>query len=311
MRRSEILSRLGYSVPDASNVRVVVDTDAKNEADDQFAIVHFLLSPSMDVRAVTAAHFEGKARDGESMERSLQEIKKLLALMGIDDVPALRGQRSTADSELSDAARFIIDEARRDDPRPLYVAVLGTATNLAAALRAAPDIGERITAIWIGGGPYPKGRPEFNVAQDPDAARTLLSSSVQVWQIPQDVFAAFEVTLAELFSRIRPCGRIGEYLARQLEEDNLREFNPHFLLRTGENWTLGDSATVAALLMSRFRGNFHTRPAPVIAEDLTYIDYPDGKEIRVYDSLDVRMTLEDLFAKLALAYGRNYEEESL
>ena len=311
MKRSEILSRLGYSVPNGAKVRVIVDTDAKNEADDQFAIVHFLLSPSMDVRAVTAAHFEGKARDGESMNRSFQEIKRLLTLMEIDDMPALRGQRSPTDSELSDAALFIIDEARRDDPRPLYVAVLGAATNLAAALRAAPEIGERITAVWNGGGPYPKGRPEFNVAQDPDAARTLLSSSAQVWQIPQDVFAAFEVTLAELFSKIRPYGRIGEYLARQLEEDNLREFNPHFLLRTGENWTLGDNATVAALLMSRFRGNFHTRPAPVIAEELTYIDHPGGKEIRVYDSMDVRMTLEDLFAKLALAYGRNYEEESL
>lgn len=305
MKRSEILSRLGYSVPNGAEVRVIVDTDAKNEADDQFAIVHFLLSPSMDVRAVTAAHFEGKARDGESMERSLQEIEKLLALMGIDDVPALRGQRSPTDSELSNAARFIIAEARRDDPRPLYVAVLGAATNLAAALRAAPDIGEKITAVWNGGGPYPKGRPEFNVMQDPEAARTLLSSSVQVWQIPQDVFAAFEVTLAELSSRIRPCGRIGEYLVRQLEEDNLREFNPHFLLRAGENWTLGDNATVAALLMNRYRGNWITRSAPCIREDLTYGEDPEGKPIRVYESLDTRMALEDLFAKLALAYGRN------
>lgn len=305
MERREILSRLRYSVPNGAEVRVIVDTDAKNEADDQFAIVHFLLSPSMDVRAVTAAHFEGKARDGESMERSLQEIEKLLALMGIDDVPALRGQRSPTDSELSNAARFFITEARRDDPRPLYVAVLGAATNLAAALRAAPDIGEKITAVWNGGGPYPKGRPEFNVMQDPEAARTLLSSSAQVWQIPQNVFADFEVTLAELFSKVRPCGEIGEYLARQLEEDNLREFNPHFLLRAGENWTLGDNATVAALLMSRYRGNWTIRRAPCIREDLTYGEDPAGKSIRVYESLDTRMALEDLFAKLALAYGRN------
>lgn len=305
MKRSEILSRLGYSVPNGAEVRVIVDTDAKNEADDQFAIVHFLLSPSMDVRAVTSAHFEGKARDGESMERSLQEIKKLLVLMGIDDVPALRGQRSPTDSELSNAVRFIITEARRDDPRPLYVAVLGAATNLAAALRAAPDIGEKITAVWNGGGPYPKGRPEFNVMQDPEAARTLLSSSAQVWQIPQNVFAAFEVTLAELFSRIRPCGEIGEYLVRQLEEDNLREFDPHFLLRAGENWTLGDNATVAALLMSRYRGNWTIRRAPCIREDLTYGEDPEGKPIRVYESLDTRMALEDLCAKLALAYGKD------
>ena len=305
MKRADILARLGFSVPEAAKIRVIVDSDAKNEADDQYAIVHFLLSPTMDVRAVTAAHFEGKAGDGGSMERSFREIEKLLELMEIEDVPALKGQRGSEDAELSDGVKFIIDEARKDDPRPLYVAILGAATNLAAALRAAPDIGERITAVWNGGGPYPAGRPEFNVMQDPDAARTLLESSAQVWQIPQDVYAAFEVTLAELAARVRPCGKIGEYLFTQLVEDNLREFDPKFLLRAGENWTLGDNATVAALLMSRFRGNWYTRPAPKINGGLTYEDDPEGKEIRVYTGLDTRMALEDLFAKLALVYGRN------
>ena len=37
--------------------RVIINTDAKNEADDQFAIVHALLSPSLDVRGLIAAHF--------------------------------------------------------------------------------------------------------------------------------------------------------------------------------------------------------------------------------------------------------------
>jgi purine nucleosidase len=31
----------------SSRRRVIIDTDAKNEADDQFAIVHALLSPSL------------------------------------------------------------------------------------------------------------------------------------------------------------------------------------------------------------------------------------------------------------------------
>ncbi len=303
MKRAELLARLGFSVPEAAKIRVIVDTDAKNEADDQYAIAHFLLSPMMDIRAVTAAHFEGKAGTGDSMERSFREIQKLLELMEIEDVPALRGQNGPGDAELSDGVKFIIDEARKDDPRPMYVAVLGAATNLASALRAAPEIGEKITAVWNGGGPYPAGRPEFNVAQDPDAARTLLESSAQVWQIPQDVYAAFEVTLAELTAHVRPCGRIGEYLFSQLEEDNLREFDQDFLIRAGENWTLGDNATVAALLMNRFRGNWYTRPAPKLNADLTYGDDPEGKPIRVYTALDVRMTLSDLYAKLALIYG--------
>jgi hypothetical protein len=35
--------------------RVIVNTDAKNEADDQYAIVHALLSPSLDIRGIIPA----------------------------------------------------------------------------------------------------------------------------------------------------------------------------------------------------------------------------------------------------------------
>jgi hypothetical protein len=60
--------------------RVIVDTDAKNEADDQFAIVHALLSPSLDVRGLIAAHF-GTSRSTRSMDESRQEIDLLLGLL--------------------------------------------------------------------------------------------------------------------------------------------------------------------------------------------------------------------------------------
>ena len=41
----------------AEQRRVIINTDAKNEADDQFAIVHALLSPTLDIRGLIAAHF--------------------------------------------------------------------------------------------------------------------------------------------------------------------------------------------------------------------------------------------------------------
>jgi len=36
----------------------------------------------------------------------------------------------------------------------------------------------------------------------------------------------------------------------------------------------------------------------------TYARNPNGKEIRVYDGIDNRLTIHDLFAKLSLCYGR-------
>ncbi len=308
MKRSEILKRLRFTPPDASHIRVVIDTDAKNEADDQFAIMHHLLSPSFDVMGIVAAHFEQKAGfTGDSMEKSYREVLKLLALADMDDIPVYRGCTAPLTSERdapdSEGVDFLIREAMREDPRPRYVAVQGAMTNVAAALNKAPVIGEKITVLWNGGGPYPAGRPEFNVMQDPMAARALLQSSACVWQTPQNVYCTLEVTFGEIARKVASCGALGEYLLRQLEEECVREFDPDFMLRTGENWVLGDNTTVAVLLQNRRRGNWRMVSAPILAEDLTYRENPEGRPIRVYDSIDVRMTLEDLFCKLQLAYG--------
>ena len=306
MKRSEILARIGVAPPPAARIRLLVDTDAKNEADDQYAIMHHLLTPLFDVRGIIAAHFEQKAGyTGQSMEASYQEIETVLRLADMDDVPAFRGcdspLRSIQDAPESEGVQAIIREAGK--PGKLYIAVQGAMTNVAAALNAVPDIAENLVVLWNGGGPYPEGRPEFNVMQDPDAVRAVLKSPAEVWQTDQSVYCMLEVTLAELKSRVYPCGKIGRHLYEQLEKENHVEYNPQFLLRTGENWVLGDNTTAAVLLMSRFRGNWHMEHAPIIKEDLTYQANPDGKLIRVYDSIDVRMTLEDLYAKLALAYG--------
>ncbi len=306
MKRSELLKRIGITPPPNARIRLIVDTDARNEADDQFAIMHHLLTPMFDVCGIIAAHFEQKAGyTGRSMEESYREIEKVLTLSDIEDVPFFRGctspLRSTGDAPESDGTQFLIRQAKL--PGKLYIAVQGAMTNVAAAINAAPDIADNLVVLWNGGGPYPEGRPEFNVMQDPDAVRAVLASRAEIWQTDQSVYSTLEVTLAELKSRVASCGKIGRYLVEQLEAENHVEYNPDFLLRTGENWTLGDNTTAAVLLMNRLRGNWHMEHAPLIREDLTYQANPDGRLIRVYDSIDVRMTLEDFYAKLSLAYG--------
>ncbi len=58
--------------------RVIIDTDAKNEADDQYAIVHALLSPTLDVRGLVPAHF-GTERSNQSMLESRAEVDRMRA----------------------------------------------------------------------------------------------------------------------------------------------------------------------------------------------------------------------------------------
>jgi purine nucleosidase len=73
--------RLDRLQPPSGKVRMVLDTDTYNEIDDQFALVHALLSPdSMDVEAIYAAPFHNSrsANAGDGMEKSHEEILRLL-----------------------------------------------------------------------------------------------------------------------------------------------------------------------------------------------------------------------------------------
>jgi len=309
MKRADLLKRFGFTVPSENRIRMIVDTDAANEADDQFAIMHHLLTPTFDIRGIIATHFERKPGNaGVTMEKSYEEIQKVLRLAQIDDVPVYRGcthpLTSVQDAPDSEGADFIIEEAMKTDDRPLYIAVQGAATNVAAALNKAPEIGERMTVLWNGGGSYPDGGWEFNLLQDIDACRALLKSKACVWQSNIDVYSRYEISMAELASRIRPCGKIGAYLFEQLLEENEIEYNiplPEF--RRGENWSLGDNTTIAMLMENQATGHWYMRKAPKINDDMTYSEDPEGKEIRVFTDLDYRMSLEDFYAKMALAYG--------
>jgi purine nucleosidase len=123
----------------ASSRRVVINTDAKNEADDQFAIVHALLSPPLDVRGLIAAHF-GTSRSDRSMEDSREEIDLLLNPMQLHQrVTVANGAPTGIPDEQtpldSEGAQLIIAESKLAASNdPLYVAFLGPLTDMASAI---------------------------------------------------------------------------------------------------------------------------------------------------------------------------------
>jgi hypothetical protein len=69
-----------------------------------------------------------------------------------------------------------------------------------------------------------------------------------------------------------------------------------------EVWQLGDSPAVGVLL-SGHTYQYRDVPAPVIAPDGTYhtMGQQPTRTIRVYDSVDSQMILEDFYAKLKYA----------
>ncbi|MGG1553483.1 nucleoside hydrolase [Paenibacillus ferrarius] len=290
-----------YAVPEEKKIRLIVNTDAKNEADDQYAIVHALLTPRFRIAGMIAAHFG--ERSVTSMEDSYEEINKVLGLMGMQShVKVCKGAASPLPDDKrpvpSAGSELIIREALREDPLPLYVIFLGPLTDLASAYLQEPRIAERLTAVWIGGGTYPEGGEEFNLGNDVAAANAVLRSPIPLWQVPKNVYSMIRVSLAELAVRVRPHGEIGKYLFDQLVEFNLAwGGKPRW--PKGEMWCLGDSPAVS-LLLDDHMFEYDLLEAPLIGQDQRYVPQPGARKIRVYRYVDSRFTLEDFYAKLAL-----------
>lgn len=305
-----IYKNYSFSVPQEKMIRVIIDTDAKNEADDQYAIVHALLSPKLDNIGFIAAHY-GIEKD--SVDRSYAELEKIFDLMQLNkDGMLYHGAQSVLQNEYtpenSEGAQLIINEALKDDVRPLFVLFLGSLTDLASAYLLEPRIAKRITAIWIGGGPYPCGGNEYNLWNDIKAADVVFSSPIELWQIPQNAYKQASVSLAELEYRVRPCGELGKYLFEQLDAFNQTEGVRKLSYFSGEKWILGDSPAIGLLLYEDC-SLFTWKQAPQIAADMTYIHNALNRPIRVYDSIDYRLLLEDFYCKLAL-FTQKQEESS-
>ena len=54
---------LKFTVSPKKQFRVIINTDCKNEADDQFVVAHHLMTPKFDVRGIVACHFETKGKE--------------------------------------------------------------------------------------------------------------------------------------------------------------------------------------------------------------------------------------------------------
>lgn len=106
-----------FNIPIEKKIRVIIDTDAKNEVDDQFAIVQVALSESFDMKGFVAAHF-GKEKSPHSMQDSYGEIVKVLSMLEEHgNIPVYHGAEDALLSEDepkdSEGARLIIEEAMK------------------------------------------------------------------------------------------------------------------------------------------------------------------------------------------------------
>jgi purine nucleosidase len=120
------------------------------------------------------------------------------------------------------AVDFIIQTLREREAGTVTLCPLGPLTNIALALRQAPDIASRIRRIVLMGGGFFEGgnvtpAAEFNIYVDPRAAHEVFTSGVPITMAPLDV--THEVlTTAERIAAIRALpNRVGAVVAAWME----------------------------------------------------------------------------------------------
>ena len=250
-------------------IDVVLDTDAYNEIDDQFAISYLIsYKDRLNIKAIYAAPFHNSrsvsAKDG--MEKSYAEIEKLLSLMG-EKFDVFKGSVSFLADEntpvTSCAALDLVERARGYSPeRPLYVVAIGAITNVASALIMAPEIAQNLVIVWLGGHAHHYSDTyEFNMCQDVAAARVVMKSPCAFVQLPcMGVVSAFTLSKPELEFWLKGKNKLCDYLADAVisEADGYAKGTP---------WTrvIWDVTAVAWLVNddSRFlQSRIITRPLP-------------------------------------------------
>lgn len=289
-------------IPDRK-VDVVLDTDAYNEIDDQFAISYLLRSKDkLNTVALYAAPFYNSNSDGpaDGMERSYNEILKLLELMG-EKKDVYRGSdRYLADEQTpveSAAATDLANRAENYSPdNPLYVVAIGAITNVASAILMNPKVAENTVVVWLGGHSLEyHDTAEFNMKQDIAAARVIYGSGVPYVQLPCcGVVSSFTVSRPELEYWLKGKNPLADYLA----ENTIKAAESY---ASGKPWTrvIWDVTAVAWLLNDDDRFMYsRVIDAPIPDYDNKYRKNPDGYPQRYVYYIRRDKLMNDLIKKL-------------
>lgn len=191
-------------------MKYIIDTDIGDDVDDAFAVMLAAKSP-MEMLGITTVFRNAKQR--------AQMAQYLLRLIGREDLPVYAGvdkpflqrieyllppemieeemrkgyytlpqympEMESEKVKETHAVDYIIEMAKTYG-QELTIIPIGPFTNIAMAIRKAPEIMATIKEIRIIGGNYSELKPEWNIACDPEAAQIVFTSGIPITAIGID-----------------------------------------------------------------------------------------------------------------------------
>jgi inosine-uridine nucleoside N-ribohydrolase len=203
-----------------SQMKIIIDTDISlgtpyAEIDDGAALLVLLNSPMVEILAITTVH------GNVPVDLATTNALRLLALAGHYNVPMYEGSAGALvkddrwlaflndwQSQYGETPRWegnpqpqpaadAIISAVEEYPGQVSILALGPLTNLALALRRAPQIARMVKSVVAMGGSLSKSpQAEFNIRCDPEAAAVVLDAEwplqLHGLEITRQVFFSFQ-----------------------------------------------------------------------------------------------------------------------
>ena len=206
--------------------KIIVDCDPG--MDDSSAIIMAVKNPNLDIQAVTTVN------GNYPVDITYRNARRIMRMLGREDIPVYRGcsrplvrdipndpfthgrdgqgESFLPDSELPEnpthAVNAIIDLIRQH-PGEITLVCLAPMTNIAMALRLAPDIKDKIVEVIAISGAFGLNeasflnatgdtpQSEWNVYVDPEATKQVYESGLKVTAIGLDVATYFSVDFTD------------------------------------------------------------------------------------------------------------------
>ncbi len=202
-------------------------------------------------KVVTLAQRECKVFAGcpRPMMRDIVTAEHVHGETGLDSGSGQPLGEPTVGVEPDHAANFIVDTIRAEPEQSVTLVAIGPLTNIAIAFAMAPDIIPRVRELVImGGAGFEPGNitpaAEFNIYVDPQAARAVFESGVNLTMFGLDLTHQMLITPDRLAKINADGGRVGKVVG-----DLLDFFNQYDISKYGwEGAPLHDPCTIAYLI---------------------------------------------------------------
>jgi purine nucleosidase len=294
-------------------LKILIDTDANNELDDQHALAYaFLNSAIFNVVGVTV----NNTRNGDGIQGQYDEAQRIIRLFNLENqIPLFKGAEKSYDEIVaeigqatfdgSDAVDFIIQKALEATGEKLVLVPIGKLTNIALAIKKEPRIVDKIRVVWLGAN-YPDAG-EYNLDNDTTSVNPVIESGVEFEMVtvrygkPSGT-AAVTVTREEVQQNLagkgpKSSGEItgrhggtftsfGDYSANLFEHAEMHGNPP--------SRALFDMAAVA-ILKNPGWGQKIEIPAPKL-QRVSWIDQPENQnKIIIWENFNRDAIVHDLF----------------